>query len=143
MSNLQDTKVKEWTADYITALNDNFYNHQVDTYQRMISEGRYTDHAIDQLRNVKTRDATYLYTCKALEGRKYFKIVYQTFDEDDNRFRLGSVHAFIDKHTGEVYKAASWQHPAKHVRFDMRIIKDREFLHDPDQIDWAGGHLYM
>ena len=61
MSNLQDTKVKEWTADYITALNDNFYNHQVDTYQRMISEGRYTDHAIDQLRNVKTRAARYLH----------------------------------------------------------------------------------
>ena len=143
MANLQEQKVQEWTADYITALNDNFYNHQVDTYQRMISEGRYTDHAIDQLRNVKTRDARYLYTWKALEGRKFFKIVYQTFDEDENRFRNGSVHAFIDKKTGEVYKAASWQNPAKHVRYDMRIIKDREFLHNPDNIDWAGGHLYM
>ena len=143
MANLQEQKVQEWTADYITALNDNFYNHQVDSYQRMVREGKYTDHALDQLRNIKTRDARYLYTWKAITGRKFFKIVYQTFDEDENRFRNGSVHAFIDKHTGEVYKAASWQNPAKHVRFDMRIIKDREFLHDPDQIDWAGGHLYM
>ena len=92
---LQD-RVKEWTADYITALNDNFYNHQVDSYQRMVAEGKYTDHALDQLRNIKTRDARYLYTWKALVGRKFFKIVYQTFDEDENRFRNGSVHAVID-----------------------------------------------
>ena len=143
MANLQEQKVQEWTADYITALNDNFYNHQVDSYQRMVAEGKYTDHALDQLRNIKTRDARYLYTWKALVGRKFFKIVYQTFDEDENRFRNGSVHCFIDKKTGEVYKAASWQNPAKHVRYDMRIIKDREFLHNPDNIDWAGGHLYM
>ena len=43
-------RVQEWTADYITALNDNFYNHQVDSYQRMVREGKYTDHALDQLR---------------------------------------------------------------------------------------------
>ena len=143
MANLQEQKVQEWTADYITALNDNFYNHQVDSYQRMVREGKYTDHALDQLRNIKTRDARYLYTWKAITGRKFFKLVYQTFDEDENRFRNGSVHSFIDKKTGEVYKAASWQNPAKHVRYDMRIIKDREFLHNPDNIDWAGGHLYM
>ena len=139
----QEQRVQEWTADYITALNDNFYNHQVDSYQRMVREGKYTDHALDQLRNIKTRDARYLYTLKAITGRKFFKLVYQTFDEDENRFRNGSVHCFIDKKTGEVYKAASWQNPAKHVRYDMRIIKDREFLHNPDNIDWAGGHLYM
>ena len=143
MANLQEQKVQEWTADYITALNDNFYNHQVDSYQRMVADDRHTDYALDQLRNIKTRDARYLYTWKALTGRKFFKIVYQTFDEDENRFRNGSVHCFIDKKTGEVYKAASWQNPAKHVRYDMRIIKDREFLHNPDNIDWAGGHLYM
>ena len=37
MPNLQD-RVKEWTADYITALNDNFYNDQVDSYQRMVAD---------------------------------------------------------------------------------------------------------
>ena len=85
-------RVLEWTADYITALNDNFYNHQVESYQRMIADDRHADHAIDQLRNIKTRDARYLYTWKAISGRKFFKIVYQTFDEDENRFRNGSVH---------------------------------------------------
>ena len=70
-------------------------------------------------------------------GRKYHKIVMET--ESQSR----SVHAFIDKKTGEVYKPASFRGPAKHVRFDMRIIKEREFLHNPKNVDWAGGHLYM
>ena len=39
-------------------------------------------------------------------GRKYHKIVMET--ESQSR----SVHAFVDKKTGEVYKAASWKAPA-------------------------------
>ena len=51
-------------------------------------------------------------------GRKYIKI---------NQIN-GGVHAFIDKKTGEVYKPASWKAPAKHVRYDLRIIREREIL---------------
>ena len=139
----QTKRVEDWTADYITALNDNFYNYQVDSLKRMIDREGYSDYAKNKLAKISKRDAKDLYTWKALNGRKFFKIVYQTFDEDEQRFRNGSVHCFIDKKTGEVYKAASWQNPAKHVRYDMRIIKDRKFLHNPDNVDWAGGHLYM
>jgi hypothetical protein len=53
----------------------------------------------------------------------------------------GAVHAFVDKKTGELYKAASYKAPAKGVRFDLRLIKDREFV--LENCDWAGGYLYM
>jgi hypothetical protein len=43
--------------------------------------------------------------------------------------------------TGEVYKAATWQAPAKHVRFDLRIIEQREQL--LSSADWAGSYLYL
>ena len=66
-------------------------------------------------------------------GRKYWKI-------NQNG---GGVHAFIDKKTGEVYKPASWRGPAKIVRYDLRLIKDREQLHNPYHTDWAGGYLYL
>tara|TARA_R100000008_G_scaffold85168_1_gene74387 strand:- start:1589 stop:1969 length:381 start_codon:yes stop_codon:yes gene_type:complete len=66
-------------------------------------------------------------------GKKYIKVI-----QDHN-----SVHAFVDKNTGEVYKPASWKSPAKHVRYDMRIINQREKLHDPRFTDWAGGYLYL
>ena len=52
-----------------------------------------------------------------------------------------SVHAFVDKKTGEVYKSASWKSPAKHVRYDLRLIKDREWL--MENADWAGEYLYL
>ena len=68
-------------------------------------------------------------------GRKYHKIVMET--ESKSR----SVHAFVDKKTGEVYKPASFKAPAKHVRFNLCIISDREWL--MENADWAGGYLYM
>ena len=67
-------------------------------------------------------------------GRKYHKIVMETESQSK------SVHAFVDKKTGEVYKAASFKAPAKHVRFDLRLIKDREWL--LEHADWAGSYLY-
>ena len=66
-------------------------------------------------------------------GRKYIKVI------QDN----SSVHAFIDRKTGEVYKPAGWKSPAKIVRYDLRLISDRAKLHDPKFTDWAGGYLYI
>jgi len=69
------------------------------------------------------------------EGRKYHKIIMET----DSGSR--SVHAFVDKKTGELYKASSFKSPAKGVRYDLRIIEQREWL--LENADWAGGYLYM
>ena len=69
------------------------------------------------------------------EGRKYHKIIMET----DSGSR--SVHAFVDKKTGEVYKPASFKAPAKIVRYDLRIIEQREWL--LENADWAGGYLYV
>ena len=64
-------------------------------------------------------------------GRKYHKIVEQN----------GGVHCFINKTTGEVFKPASYNSPAKGVRYDMRIINERNML--LSQADWAGSYLYL
>ena len=74
-------------------------------------------------------------------GRKYWKVIQQ--DLRDDEYRDGSVHTFIDRNTGEVYKPASWKSPAKIVRYDLRLISDRAKLHDPKFTDWAGGYLYL
>ena len=66
-------------------------------------------------------------------GRKYHKLI---MDANGSR----SVHAFVDRKTGEVYKSASWKSPAKGVRYDLRIISQREWL--LENADWAGGYLY-
>jgi hypothetical protein len=67
-------------------------------------------------------------------GRKYHKVIM--IDSGGSR----SVHAFVDKKTGQVYKSASWKSPAKGVRYDLRIIEQREWL--LQHADWAGGYLY-
>jgi len=72
-------------------------------------------------------------------GRKYHKIIMVI--PNDGRPDSRSVHAFVDKKTGEVYKSASFKAPAKGVRFDLRIIKQREWL--LANADWAGGYLYQ
>ena len=66
-------------------------------------------------------------------GRKYHKIMM-------NAAGSHSVHAFVDKKTGELYKAASIKQPAKGVRFDLRIITQREEV--LEKCDWAGSYLY-
>ena len=67
-------------------------------------------------------------------GRKYHKIHMYINGKRD------SIHAFIDKKTGEVYKPASTKAPAKGVRFNLLIIEQREWLFQ--HADWAGGYLY-
>ena len=64
-------------------------------------------------------------------GRKYHKIYAEN----------QGVHAFVNKETGEVFKPASYKAPAKHVRYDLRIIKEREAC--LNNADWAGSYLYI
>ena len=68
-------------------------------------------------------------------GRKYHKIVMETGAGSR------SVHAFVDKKTGEVYKPASFKAPAKIVRFNLLEIASREQCFA--RADWAGGYLYV
>jgi hypothetical protein len=68
-------------------------------------------------------------------GRKYHKIHMCINGNRD------SIHAFIDKKTGEVYKPANTKQPAKGVRFNLLIIEQREWL--LENADWAGGYLYL
>jgi hypothetical protein len=68
-------------------------------------------------------------------GRKYHKLIMETGGSSR------SVHAFIDKKTGDVFKPASFKAPAKHVRFNLCIISDREWL--LENADWAGSYLYI
>ena len=68
-------------------------------------------------------------------GRKYHKIVMETESQSK------SVHAFVDKKTGEVYKPASYKAPAKIVRYNLLEIASREECFS--RADWAGAYLYI
>ena len=144
-------RVEDYVIKYCEALEENFKQYSINSYKRNIQEQRFpenTKYYQQQLDEIENGTAN-LYKFDYQVGKKYIKVFnlqYQESNDYYNRpagYRAGSVTAFIDKNTGEVYKPASWKSPAKHVRFDMRIIKEREFLHNPANTDWAGGHLYM
>ncbi len=116
------------------ALRQNFIEYSIQMHKRSLEtyrdEGgmKYHQEAIKKLRQGICDYDFYPET-----GRKYHKIIM-------NANGSKSVHCFIDKKTGEVYKSASWKAPAKGVRFDLRLIKDREWL--LEKADWSGSYLY-
>ena len=75
------------------------------------------------------------------EGRRYHKIVMQEHGRRGEGYQDSSVHAFIDKKTGDVFKPAGWQGPAKYARFNL--LDDNSYEECLFKASWAGGYLYM
>ena len=120
------------TYSLIEALKDNYRQYSIRGHQRSVERNEsleYHQQRIDELRNgILPID----YVIES--GKKYHKVIM--IDGGSSR----SVHCFIDKNTGELYKSSSWKSPAKGVRYDLRLIADREYL--LKNADWSGGYLY-
>ena len=117
----------------IEALKDNYRQTAIRGHQRSAAERSenldYHQRCIDEL---KSGICPIDYQVET--GKKYHKVIMV------NGGGSRSVHCFIDKNTGEVYKSATWKSPAKGVRYDLRLIKDREYL--LENADWSAGYLY-
>ena len=141
-----DQKIEKWTWQLCRSLEKNYENY----HRRMITsnseryEGEISQYAKDQLESLNNGTAN-LMKFRMEFGRKYIKIIQQDYDtfQDRNEYRDGSVHAFIDRNRGEVYKHASWKSTDKIVRYELRLLTDRAKLHDPEFTTWAGGYLYL
>jgi hypothetical protein len=133
--------VTKWTLMLCDALRQNYIDYSIKSHGMWIlkHEDQFSKNchqeAIDKLKN---GECSYDFVIES--GRKYHKII-MVIDNGADCSPSRSVHAFIDKKTGEVYKSASWKSPAKGVRYDLRIIEQREWL--LKNADWAGGYLYV
>ena len=138
-----ETRVAGWVQTYADTITKNYRDYHIHTLKGNLS-GNYPEYAREQLDEIEKGTEKLMYF-KIKTGKKFYKIIQMEFDTFQNRneYREGSVHAFVDKKTGQVYKPASWQAPAKHVRFDLRIIREREFLFNSNNTGWAGGYLYL
>ena len=141
-----ETRVAGWVKTYADTITENYRRYHVETLEGNLS-GNYPEYARKQLDEIENGTANLMWF-KVKTGKKYYKIVQQEFETWEKskyygQYRDGSVHAFVDKKTGQVFKPASWQAPARHVRFDLRIIREREFLFNYKNTDWAGGYLYL
>ena len=140
------TFIKSYTEDYCKAITENYRRQHIRTLKGNLS-GNYPEYAQQQLDEIDNGTAN-LMKFEIKEGKKYYKIVqmeFETWEKSEfyGQYREGSVHAFVDKNTGNVYKPASWRSPAKHVRFTFQNPEDIRFLLEPRNVDWAGGYLYL
>ena len=135
--------VKSYTEEYCKAITENYREYHIRTLKGNLS-GNYPEYARQQLDEIENGTAN-LMKFEIREGKKYYKIVQVEFDtfQGRNEYRDSSVHSFVDKNNGNVYKPASWKAPAKHVRFNFCNKKDMLFLTDPRCVGWAGGYLYL
>jgi len=116
----------------IEALKQNYVDYSIRGHYRSLQKGESTDYHESCIVKLKAGICPIRYDI--ISGKKYHKIVF--VDGGGQR----SAHAFVDKKTGEVYMSASWKQPAKGVRYDLRLMKDREYL--LANADWSGGYLY-
>lgn len=139
-------RVEDWTAEHCLALEQNYLDYHkrmvianFERYEGVRSDlSGYAKEQIDAIENGTFKGKKFTFS----EGKKYLKVIMNDYDDRTGSYRSGGVHCFIDKNTGQVFKAASYKAPAKGVRFDMRIITERELMHNPSFCDWAGGYLY-
>ena len=136
--------IEEYAQTLCETLEENFKQDSIASYKRMAMTD--SDYATKRLEEIENGTAN-LYKFVVQKGRKYLKIINQQYDDmgayATYQYRDGSVHAFIDRETGDVYKPASWNKPAKHVRYNLLERSDRNFLFDWKNVGWAGGYLYM
>ena len=134
--------VQRYTDEYCKALTENYKRDSKRSIEYNLKKDPNCTYSKEQLAKIVSGTAN-LDKFRYYEGKKYFKVVREEYDETNDRWRDTTVHAFIDRATGEVYKPASWKAPAKHVRFNLSNDLDRQKLHDPNFVGWAGGYLYL
>lgn len=141
------TFVKSYTQEYCKAITENYRIYHIRSLEHNLLQERsdVRSYAAEQLKEIEDGTAN-LMRFRIQEGKKYYKIIQEEYDTFQNRneYRDGSVHSFVDKNNGNVYKPASWKAPhTKHVRFTFQKPEDIRKLLDPNFVDWAGGYLYL
>ena len=140
------TFIKSYVEEYAKAITENYRRYHINTLNGNL-HGNYPEYAREQLDAIENGTANLMWF-KVYSGKRYYKIVQQEFETWEKsryygQYRDSSVHCFVDKETGDVYKPASWSAPAKHIRFTFQNVDHLKFLLNPDNVDWAGGYLYL
>ena len=136
------TFLRRYVDDYCKALDENYKQDKIRSLEHNLKRDPDCTYSANQLVLIMQGKAN-LDRFRYSEGKKYLKVTREEYNEETGYWRDTTVHAFVDKKTGDVFKPASWKAPAKHVRFSFCNKKDMLFLTDPRCVGWAGGYLYL
>ena len=137
----QKVKVLQWTKKLCRCLEQQYRDYSVrsivNNQNKADKPDPYLQEKINQIESGEDDRISFFIE----NGRKYYKVCLR-WKQVNRQFKDDiSVHCFVDKLSGEVYKPAGWKQPAKHVRFNMSDDIDRAKLYNV--CDWAGGYLYL
>ena len=138
---LMQSQVQDYCKLLCQALIENYKSYTIGSHNHSIvraldrGDSSSVQYHEDRIQEVKNN--TNIYDFYMVEGRKYWKIVMST----DGDYRSQSVHAFVDKSNGNVYKSASFKTPAKGVRYNLLDESSRENV--LANCDWSGRYLYQ
>ena len=114
---------------------------------RQKEDGTFEPWHLDEDGNYKEKEDAPYWTY--IIGRKYLKVVAMEWKDDAKYGRINaapagyqaqSVHAFVDKTTGDVFLPASYNAPAKGARFNL--FENKEELFQGVMNRPHGGYLY-
>ena len=128
-------QVEDYVLQLADRLEEQYKEYHVKSMQQFSS-----DYANKQLESVKNGTAN-LMRFNVIEGRKYWKIFSYEYDDYKGEYKQGSINCFVDKKTGDVFKPASYNKPAKHVRYNL--LNEDSRANCLLRADWAGGYLYL
>jgi hypothetical protein len=134
-------QVQDYCKILCQVLIDDYKRHVIKSYTHNIvraldsGDSKSVQYFEDRLQEAKNNEN--IYDFYMVEGRKYWKIIMST----DGDYRCQSVHAFVDKSNGDLYKPASFKAPAKGVRYNILDKSSREDA--LAKADWGGGYLYQ
>ena len=132
---IKTTEVEDYVNQLVDRLEAQYKEHHI----RMISNFT-SDYSKKQLESIKNGTAN-LMRFNVIEGRKYWKIFSYEYDDYKGEYKQSSINCFVDKKTGDVFKPASYNKPAKHVRYNL--LDEDSRANCLLRADWAGGYLYL
>jgi hypothetical protein len=125
-------KVEHYSVMLCDALYMSMKSWTLRLHENAAANGDNVDYHINKIEEIKENGVDVEFYLES--GRKYYKLIHK-----DGISR--SVHCFIDKNNGDVYKSASWKSPAKGVRYNLLDDNSRELCYS--KCDPFGSYLYQ
>ena len=133
MTTLIAEKIHDYCEEYCAILRISMIQWRINLHRNAAERGEDdTTYHLQKIDGLVTGSDETIPTYTIESGKKYFKIV----QNDGSR----SVHAFVNKMNGDVYKAASWKAPVKDARYN--ILDDVAREHCFNSVDPFGSYLY-
>lgn len=129
---MNNSKVQHYGVMLCDALYLTMKSWTLKLHRGAIDKGESVDYHLNKIEEINEKGVDVEFYLE--EGRKYYKLIHKSGISR-------SVHCFIDKSSGDVYKSASWKSPVKGVRYNLLDDTSRELCYST--CDPFGGYLYQ